>query len=68
MRRFTSACYIDIEDYPTMQKHYTFVRRMRGRWLTGQHYLRRDSQWDLKWKPLLESYIDFVQREEQGSN
>jgi len=61
MKKFTAACGINFEDYPTMQKHYRFVNRMAGRWMTGKHYLRRDPEWDTKWKPLLETYIEYVQ-------
>lgn len=63
MKKFTKGCGIDFEDYKTMQKHYRFVSRMAGRWLTGKHYLRRDAEWELKWKPLIENYIYYLQND-----
>lgn len=60
MKRFAAGCGIDFADYKTMQKHYRFVGRMAGRWLTGKHYLRRDKEWETKWKPLIENYIGYI--------
>lgn len=65
MLRFSRACGIYLNDYQNIQKHYRLVSRMAGRWLTGKHYLRRDPAWDVKWKPLVETWIAFVQWEER---
>jgi len=67
MHLFTRGCGVDFESRPTMQKHLRFVRRMEGKWLTTDHYLRRDEEWETKWQPLLMTYIDFLKSRNVGA-
>lgn len=67
MEQFSKACGINFTDYNAMQRHHRFINRMEGGWLTGKHYLRRDHEWETKWRPMIETYITFVQAQWQDS-
>jgi hypothetical protein len=56
MDRFSKGCGVDFDNHVGMRKHLRMLSRMSGRWETASHYLRRDPEWDTKWKPLLENF------------
>jgi hypothetical protein len=58
MRAFAHGCGIDLDDWSTIRQHLRFINRMRGKWFTASHYLRRDQHWENRWKPLIENYMN----------
>lgn len=57
MHRFSSACGVDFRDKECVRKHVHYVRRVK--WLSGSHFLKRDPEWETRWKPLVEEFIQF---------
>jgi len=59
MIAFSRGCGLDFDNRadggdPPMRKHLRLLERLTGRWETAGHYLRRDPEWETKWKPLIE--------------
>lgn len=58
MVRFVKGCGLDFDRPDVMRRHLKLVRNMTGRWKTGRHYLRRDPEWETKWCPMIDNFIE----------
>jgi hypothetical protein len=56
MMAFTRGCGIDFDNPRVIDQHRRYLTRRLPSW----SYLRRDKEWDSRWRPMIQRHSDYL--------